>query len=227
LGRGWKIAGIGFGLLIAVIVVLFIAGSIIGGQNTSQQGSQPSSSENKSKPSDSANNKQNKGTASKEPSSTFGDGTHQVGTDVQPGTYRTRQGSSGCYWERLSALGGSESDVLASDQSDAPEIVTIEPTDKGFRSDSCGTWTQDLSAITQSKTSFEDGVYIVGTDIEPGRYRNSGSSGCYYEKLSGFSGDSSNDVIASGNTDRPAVIAIEPTDAGFKSARCGTWSKID
>ncbi len=34
----------------------------------------------------------------------FGDGTYQVGKDIQPGTYRTRTGSTGCYYERLSGF---------------------------------------------------------------------------------------------------------------------------
>ena len=156
----------------------------------------------------------------------FGDGTYQVGTDIQPGTYRTREGSSGCYYERLSGFSGEFDDILANGNADAPAIIAIKPTDAGFTSQDCGTWTKDLSAITESKTSFGEGAYIVGTDIEPGTYRNSGSSGCYYERLSSFTGDF-NGIIANGNADEPAVVTIEPTDAGFQSNDCGTWTKLE
>ena len=156
----------------------------------------------------------------------FGDGTHRVGSDVQPGTYRTREGSSGCYYARLGGFSGEFDDILANGNATGPAIITIEPTDAGFESSGCGTWTGDLSAITESRTSFDEGAYIVGTDIEPGTYRNSGSSGCYYARLNGFTGGFEN-IIANGNADAPTVVTIEPTDAGFESQRCGTWTKIE
>jgi hypothetical protein len=155
----------------------------------------------------------------------FTDGTHQVGKDIQAGTYRTRDSSSGCYFARLNGFSGELDDILANENTDNPAIVTIEPTDRGFESNRCGTWTQDLSPITQSKTSFEDGAYFVGTDIEAGTYRSSGARGCYFARLNGFQGDLEN-VVANENTDTPVVVTIAPTDAGFESNRCGTWTKI-
>lgn len=156
----------------------------------------------------------------------FSDGTHQVGTDIQPGTYRTREGSPGCYYARLAGFSNELDDILANGNASGPAIVTIEPTDAGFESQGCGIWTQDLSAITESKTSFGEGAYIVGKDIEPGTYKNSGSSGCYYARLSGFTGDMNN-IIANGNTEASTVVTIEQTDAGFESQGCGTWTKIE
>jgi hypothetical protein len=155
----------------------------------------------------------------------IGDGTYQVGTDIQPGTYRTREGSPGCYYERLSGFSGEFDDILANGNTDAPAVITIKPTDAGFTSQGCGTWTKDLSAITESKISFGEGAYIVGTDIDAGTYRNSGSSGCYYERLNEFTGDF-DAIIANGNTNASAVVTIAPTDAGFQSQDCGTWSKL-
>jgi hypothetical protein len=64
-----------------------------------------------------------------------------VGTDIQPGTYRTRSASSGCYWERLSGFGGSMGEILANENTDGPAVVTIASSDKGFKSQGCGTWT--------------------------------------------------------------------------------------
>lgn len=156
----------------------------------------------------------------------FGDGTHQVGTDIQPGTYRTKEGSRGCYYARLNGFSGELDDILANGNANGPAIITIEQTDAGFQSRRCGTWTQNLSAITESRTSFDEGAYIVNTDIEPGTYRNSGSSGCYYQRLSGFSGGLEN-IIANENANEPTVVTIAPTDAGFESQRCGTWTKIE
>jgi len=158
---------------------------------------------------------------------TLGDGTFRVGVDISPGTYRAANPSQGCYWERLSGFSGEFGDVIANNFTDAPEVVTIAPTDAGFSSDGCGTWTPDLSAITSSPTaSFGDGKFIVGTDVAPGTWRNSDSAaGCYWERLSGFGGGFG-DVIANDFSTSIQVVTIAPTDAGFSSDDCGTWTKI-
>lgn len=156
---------------------------------------------------------------------TFGDGTYQVGKDIQPGTYRTTVGSPGCYYERLSGFGGTVSDIIANNNTDFPAIVTILATDKGFDAQNCGTWTTDLSQITTSQTTFDDGMYIVGTDIIPGTYKNSGGATCYYARLSGFS-NTTDDIIANNNVSTPAIITIAPSDKGFESQGCGTWTKL-
>lgn len=71
----------------------------------------------------------------------FSDGTHMIGTDIQPGTYRT-DGGEGCYWERLSGFSGTSADRIANDFSPEKKqsYVTIEATDKAFESKRCGTW---------------------------------------------------------------------------------------
>lgn len=81
----------------------------------------------------------------------FGDGTYVVGQDIQSGTYRLREASSGCYYERLSGFSGTVKDIIANNDTDVPAIITIAPTDKGFQASNCGTWTKDLSAITTNK----------------------------------------------------------------------------
>lgn len=154
----------------------------------------------------------------------FGDGTFQVGKDIQPGTYRTRVGSSGCYYARLKGFGGTVDEIIANNNTDAPAVVTIAATDKGFQSQGCGTWTQNLSQITQSKTTFGDGMYIVGTDITPGTYKNTGVQGCYYARLRGF-GNTTDDIIANNNVDAVTIVTIAASDKGFQSNGCGTWTK--
>jgi hypothetical protein len=166
-----------------------------------------------------------KGAEQEAPHPNFSDGTYQVGTDIQPGTYRTREGSPNCYYERLKNFTGGINSILANANTNAPAIVTIRPTDAGFNSQGCRTWTKDLSAITATKTSFGAGAYIVGTDIEPGTYRSSGGRNCYYERLRDFTGGI-NSIIANGNTNNPTIVTIRPTDAGFQSHNCGTWTKL-
>ena len=80
-----------------------------------------------------------KGPEQEAPHPNFSDGTYQVGTDIQPGTYRTREGSPNCYWERLRNFSGGLNGILANGNTSAPAVVTIEQTDAGFHSEGCGT----------------------------------------------------------------------------------------
>lgn len=155
----------------------------------------------------------------------FSDGTYVVGKDIQAGTYRTRRAASGCYYSRLNGFSGELADINSNELTNATAIVTIMESDKGFKSSGCGTWTQDLSAITTSKTSFGDGTFIVGTDIDAGTYKNSGGSTCYYSRLSGFSGEL-DDIVSNELTSASAIVTIAPSDRGFKSSGCGTWTKM-
>lgn len=74
------------------------------------------------------------------PQVAFRDGTYRVGVDVQPGTYQASGGGSLCYWARLSGFSGNLDDIIAN--STDQTIVTIEPTDAGFQSNGCGSWSK-------------------------------------------------------------------------------------
>jgi Fibronectin type III domain len=78
--------------------------------------------------------------------------------------------------------------------------------------------------------TFGGGTYRVGVDIPAGTYRSprSTSDWCYWERLSGFSGDF-DDIIANDFIDGtgPFVVTILPSDRGFfAESVCGTWTKI-
>ena len=72
---------------------------------------------------------------------------------------------------------------------------------------------------TAAQVSIGSGVKIVGKDIQPGTYRSKGGAGCYWEREAGFSG-SLGDILANENASGPALVTVEPTDKGFKSALC-------
>ena len=84
--------------------------------------------------------------------------------------------------------------------------------------------------VEQPATSFEDGTWLVGADIEPGTYRTPADpeSNCYMARLSGLSG-SPDDIIMEhqgAGHDHDHVIEIEPTDAAFQTTGCGTWERV-
>lgn len=156
----------------------------------------------------------------------FGSGKKLVGTDALAGvTYRTRTAAKGCYWERLTGLGGTLGEIAANDNTDGPAIVTVGAGDVAFNSQRCGTWTQDLSAITAGLNEpFKEGTYFVNVDIAPGVWQSDGTGSCYWERLANFSGGLSG-IIANEFTSGPTIVQIGAGDAGFKTNGCGTWRK--
>ena len=74
-------------------------------------------------------------------------------------------------------------------------------------------------------STFGDGIQVVGEDIEAGTYRTDGGESCYWERLSGFGG-SFDEIIANDNPTGQVVVTISPSDAAFKSQRCGTWTRV-
>ena len=76
-----------------------------------------------------------------DPAQMFGQGTFVVKAQVAAGTWQS-DGTGHCYWERLSAFGGTLDDILANDNAAGSTIVTISPGDVGFRSQGCGIWTK-------------------------------------------------------------------------------------
>ena len=158
---------------------------------------------------------------------TFGSGRHRVASDIAPGRYFSGP-ESGCYWERQSGTSGTATDTIAFGYIGfgTPQwIIDIRPTDHAFATnEACGTWSSraregSLSAITP-------GMWLVGAQIRPGMYTSSVGLGCYWERLSDFSGGSDSiiarELAAVAGT---AFVTILQSDVGFRTdAACGSWT---
>ncbi|WP_329178420.1 hypothetical protein [Streptomyces sp. NBC_01477] len=156
-----------------------------------------------------------------------GDGTFQVGTDIQPGTYKTSGNADGmCYWERAKDAKGEVDSILANDNVTGSSYVTIKKTDKIFKTTDCKDWfTAGADKPGTPKTSMPgDGMFKVGTDIAAGTYKTSGGDACYWERakdaLHGVDSISAND-----NVTGASVVTIARGDAYFKTSGCGAWTK--
>ena len=173
------------------------------------------------------------------PPGAFGDGEYVVGVDIQPGYYRAMSFAhlGDCHWERrgpsgevwtggsFGALGGGLTHRVAH-----TGIVEIAPADAGFGSRGCGVWVPGLSPILAPGQPFGEGTFLVGAEIEPGRYRAEGGvpgEGCLWWRLTGFGGNGrgANAVAGMGEGEGAAVADIAPADAGFSSYGCGVWSR--
>ena len=157
-------------------------------------------------------------------------GTLVVGANAPPGRYIAASAKDGCYWERLSGFSGAFEDIIANDFRgfDGPTIVDILPGDVGFSfRAACGTfrtWTAPAATV-----SFVfPGSRTVGSEIVAGTYATNALSGCYWERLSGFSG-SFDDIIANDfvGTAGQQIVTISASDVGFYSdADCGVWTRL-
>jgi hypothetical protein len=158
-----------------------------------------------------------------------GSGTFQVGSDIQPGTYKSTGNDDGmCYWERAKDAKDDMDSILANDNVKGSSYVTITKTDKIFKTTDCKDWyaVPAKPAGTPKTTVSGNGMYKVGSDIQPGTYKSTGSADgtCYWERtkdaLHGVDSITANDNVT-GN----AVVTITRTDAYFKSSDCGDWRK--
>lgn len=156
---------------------------------------------------------------------TFGPGTKAVGSDIPAGTYRSTSTNALCEWSRLAGLSGAPTDVIAFGIGPL-QIATVAPSDVGFSSSAaCVSWTEvEATYPPGPATSFGDGMFVVGRHIAAGTYRSASSVPCYWQRLSGFSGDAEADVIADDFRAQPTVT-IQATDTGFLSDGCGAWSR--
>ena len=164
-------------------------------------------------------------TATLEPTVTskvgFGPGTYQVGSDIQPGIYAGKAGADvlgSCYWARLSGVSGESSDIIANDIAKGQFYVEVLDTDKYFEI-GCNIAPLDAWPIPDAPLSkIGPGTYLVGRDVTPGIYRGEAGTevrdSCYWARLSGVSGESS-DIIANDIAKGVFFVDVQSSDYAF------------
>ena len=139
---------------------------------------------------------------------------------------RYREGSSGGW-------------ATSSTNDSSPHTITGLRTGATYTVEVCGMRAGSAPACDTSQvatdgpgasetTGFADGTWLVGRDIQPGTYQAQlpAGSSCYWERLSGLSGDLG-DIIANDFVrSEQVVVTILATDVAFKSEGCGTWTKV-
>ena len=148
----------------------------------------------------------------------FGPGTFQVNIDIQPGIYVGKAGTGlldSCYWERLSGVSGEFSDLIANGNAIGQFYIEVLSTDKYFKIGCDITPLNEWAEPTGTLSEIGPGMYLVGREIVPGTYRGEAGTGvldsCYWERLSGVSGEFS-DIIANDNAIGSYFVSIEDSD---------------
>ena len=149
------------------------------------------------------------------------EGTHIVGTDIEPGVYVGMAGTEfgdTCYWERLSGLTGNLDDILANGNAKGRYYVEVLPTDMALQTGCELLPIDQVPAPAEFETALGPGMYIVGRDIQEGLYRGEAgtdfSDSCYWARLSGLAGGL-NTILANGNETGQFFIQVLATDVAL------------
>lgn len=134
-GRGLAIAGVVLGAVGLLICMIWVAalGSAASKTPSYSSGTYSSSSAGTSSAGSSS--------AASLPAGTYGSGTYAVGSEIQPGTYRT-SGATWCYWARLSSADGELSSINANDNVDGSSTMVVKSSDKYVEFSGDCTWTK-------------------------------------------------------------------------------------
>lgn len=82
---------------------------------------------------------------------------------------------------------------------------------------------RDRAQLTKDRG---DGFFTVGDEIAPGTWRSTGGGdSCYWERLSGLSGEFE-DIIANHFGTAGVTVTIATSDKAFKAEGCGTWKYL-
>lgn len=73
-------------------------------------------------------------------------------------------------------------------------------------------------------TITTEGIYVVGTDILPGTWREPGGAPCYWARLRSLD---TSDIIDNSNSEGPQVVQIQPSDKAFQTRGCTTWTRTE
>ena len=163
------------------------------------------------------------------PAVQFEEGMHEIGVDIRPGIYTSTSNDGRCVWFTVDDFTHrpASSNLITWWKTGEP-IAEIKSDNAGFYSIRCGTWyRRDVELSGEPSTSFGDGSYLVGIDIEPGTYvADAGDGFCDWFRTAPF-GDTSPDNSGGYVSKGRQVATIFESDSGFHSDGCGMWRPLD
>lgn len=146
----------------------------------------------------------------------------RVGQDMEPGRYMSIADAL-CYWERVRGVSGEDADVIANGLGPRA-VVDVMASDVGLASSNCGIW-RPYAPLPAPKSTASDGDWLVGNDVEPGRYDVPGGHLCQWERGRGFAQHPLDDVIENGHPEGPSTVTLL-TGERLSTRDCGTWTKV-
>lgn len=149
------------------------------------------------------------------------EGTHLIGTDIEPGIYVGLAGQGlfdSCYWARLSNLTG-EDDILSNENAEGLYYLEVLPEDKALETKCELAPIDQIPARAELLLEVPTGTYMIGRDIGPGIYVGLAGEefmeSCYWSRLSNFSGE--DNILANDNAMGLYYLEVLPDDVGLKT----------
>lgn len=110
--------------------------------------------------------------------------------------------------------------AMLADRPDAGD-ATSGDAPSGDAPDRTTTTAAPTTTTTAPPSAFDDGLVVVGTDVQPGRYMSEAPF-CYWERRSGLTG-AFDEIIVNGGGEGHTIVDILPGDVAFDSSGCGPW----
>lgn len=147
------------------------------------------------------------------PAPTISPGTYVVGSEVTPGVYRVVR-----YWATLDQNQNILDNDLVGRNGLSLAVIPAEAAFVQFSGEA--TALRDMATVDPIAKGYDDGVYLVGTDIQPGLYRVSRPGEFAY----GARLDATLDIIDNDLNEGSVILTIQPTDYAFSFR--GTLERI-
>ncbi|MDH3299936.1 MAG: DUF4214 domain-containing protein [Acidimicrobiia bacterium] len=141
-------------------------------------------------------------------------GTYLVGSEVPPGVYRVVR-----YWATLDEDNDILDNEFVLDNGLALAVVTSKATSVQFAGEAVGL--RDRPNVDPLGLGFTEGTYLVGADLQPGRYRvRSADDLAYAARL-----DANLGIIDNALNQGSVILTIGPSDYAFTFR--GTLEKLN
>ena len=148
------------------------------------------------------------------PPEPLGPGTYEVGDEISPGVYRGKASEdSYCNWSRLAELSGDPESIIAMGQREGQFYVEIQDDDVGFITE-CDLVPLDfLEPREPLLTAVPPGMYIVGLDIDPGKYEGIPDDDlfCFWQRMKDFR-EEENSTIEWDLPGEKFMVEVSPSD---------------
>ena len=130
-------------------------------------------------------------------------GTYLVPNEIDYGIYRVVG-----YWARL----GSDLDIIANDgvYDNGLGLMVVQQGDSYIEISGEAVILDEIPVVSPLAVGYTEGTYVVGIDIQPGRYRVSNPDYAYAARL-----DATLDIIINAGNSGSVIIEVAPSDFAF------------
>ncbi len=155
-------------------------------------------------------------------------GTKKAGHTLtaSAGSYSPKPSSYGYQWYRNGkAISGAKYRTYKLTSSDNGKKITVKVSARKTNYYTRAATSAAVSIPMPPRTVISrDGIYRVGSSLKPGLYKATGTGdGCYWETVSGFSGDF-DEINANYFGSARTYVQITSSDLGFYTSGCGKWT---